>query len=332
MKQVSYGKPGLRHRKGSSGAREENGWMRLLRGMRRLLLTVATLGFLGGLLHLTVFQGDPSSVLWFPNDQYEATDAAIRERVTTLKKATGEPFRMLVFSDIQLGLNPIANTRAMRMMDELVEQTDPHFIMTTGDNGSFVHASPLIAPLIHRFESYDIPWGIVFGNHDGEGIASRNWLGLQYEKADNSVFNRGPSNIHGVGNYVVSVENDAGTRICSLVMLDTNARRAYADGKGYDILYPDQIAWYSDTIHRLDADGSGAPHLLFFHIPLPEMATASAPWLGNNNPASEAGNTAADGKTAADGMTAADGKTAADGLTAADGMTGGRWHDRSSGC
>jgi hypothetical protein len=289
MKQVSNGKRRRPRRNATETDRDANirdaathrkaAWHSLLRHAGRLLLVVLFLCLTGGVLHMTVFQGEPSTILWFPGDQMAALKTVTPEQVPTLKKNSDEPFRVLVFSDIQLGLNPFANASAMRMMDALVEKTAPHFIMTTGDNGAFVYASPLIGPLIRRFESYQVPWGIVFGNHDGEGIASRNWLGLQYEKADNSVFRRGPSNIHGVGNYAVTLENSQGKRLCSFLMLDANARRVYADGVGYDTIYPDQIAWYSDTVRRLDADGSGAPHLLFFHIPLPEMAAAAAPWL-----------------------------------------------------
>lgn len=167
--------------------------------VRAFLFLMILLLFFGLASHLTVFQGPPAMALWLPGQSPVDPDMA------TLVMPEGEAFRILLFSDIQLGLNPLANAKALNMMDEMVARTAPHFLMTTGDNGSFVYASPLIHSLINRFESYGTPWGVVLGNHDGEGIASRNWLGLQYERAEHCVFRRGPSNVHGVGNYAVSI-------------------------------------------------------------------------------------------------------------------------------
>lgn len=244
------------------------------RGGHRMLMTiiigVLLVAILGLVSHLTVFRGSPSPVLWWPGQQPDS------QAFGTLVKPDGEEYRILLFSDIQLGLNPFANKRAFEMTDTLVSETNPHFIMTTGDNGSYIYSSPLVRSLIRRFESYQRPWGCVLGNHDAEGIADRNWLGQQYEQAEGSLFRRGPSTIHGVGNYAISVVNDAGTRLCSLVMLDSNGRRDYPQGKDYDVIYPDQIDWYASVVQALDKDGTGAPNLLFFHIPLPEMALAAA--------------------------------------------------------
>ena len=234
-----------------------------------MIIVALSVAILGLVSHLTVFRGSPSPELWWPGQ------AANSQEIGTLVKPDGEDYRILLFSDIQLGLNPFANKRALKMMDTLVKETNPHFIMTTGDNGSFIYSSPLVHSLIRRLESYQRPWGCVLGNHDAEGIADRNWLGQQYEQAEGSLFRRGPSTIHGVGNYAISVVNGAGTRLCSLVMLDSNARREYPQGKDYDIIYPDQIAWYASMVQALDKDGTGAPNLLFFHIPLPEMALAA---------------------------------------------------------
>jgi len=227
-----------------------------------LLLILALLAAVQ-MLFLT---GTPSDEIWSDTETFDPST------VSQLVKQDGEDFTILLLADIQLGASISKDNAALAMMDELVDETNPDFIMTTGDNGYFILADFMAGRVISRLESYGIPWSTTLGNHDTEALASRNWMGNQYENAENSLFQMGPDNVSGVGNYIINVADTQGNVIYSLIVMDSNVRRDYEDGKDYDYIHEDQIQWYDWAV----AGQPGVPSMLFFHIPLPEYAEAAA--------------------------------------------------------
>ena len=89
----------------------------------------------------------------------------------------------------------------------------------------------------------------------------------------------GPSDIDGVGNYVVEVlaRGSSQHSALTLYMLDTHAyspdEQQY---KGYDWIKPDQIEWFKQTAQDLKKAHQEYTHIhldmAFIHIPLPEYA------------------------------------------------------------
>lgn len=213
-------------------------------------------------------KGEPSGEIWNKEKQFD------QEGISRLVKKNGEDYTILLFSDIQIGVGPSRAIKALRMMDELVEQTNPDFIMTAGDNTYFAFSDFLSIPIINKMDSYGIPWSVVLGNHDSEGIADRKWVGNQYESAEHSLFKMGPDNVYGVGNYVIDIVDEDGKAVYALVMMDSNEKREYPDGKDYDYIHSDQIDWYEWVIKGID----GVPSILFFHIPLPEFDDVKNLW------------------------------------------------------
>lgn len=213
-------------------------------------------------------RGVSSDDLWTDSQKFNS------DEINQLVKKDGEDFKILLFSDIQLAANPFENAKALNLTEKMVKQTNPDFIMTTGDNASWFFSDIMTKTVIKKLQGYDIPWGVTFGNHDTEWIADRNWNGNRYEEADNSLFQMGPANIHGVGNYIVNIEDENGDSVYSLIMLDSNSRRVYEDGKDYDFIYYDQIKWYEWAVNGQ----KNVPSMLFFHIPLPEFKDAENMW------------------------------------------------------
>ena len=241
------------------------------RGIRGIFKTVvivlATALVLYGILDISgkLFRrGIASEEIWSDAQVFDIDDTG------SLIKRDGEDFRILVLTDIQLAANPFENAKALKIVEEMVERTKPDFIMTAGDNVSWFFSDLMTKRVIRKLEGFGIPWGVTLGNHDSEWFEDRNWNGNQYEKADNSLFEMGPGNIHGVGNYVVNINNESGESIYSLIMMDSNSRRKYENGSDYDIIYYDQIKWY-EWVVRNQKD---VPSMLFFHIPLPEFKEA----------------------------------------------------------
>ena len=229
-----------------------------------IIAAAAVYGALLGYGHLFL-SGTPSTEIWNEGDAFDAAS------VNQLVKEDDKDFKILLLADIQLGASITKDKEALEMMDELVDETQPDFIMTTGDNSYFLLADAMTKKVIRHIESYGIPWSTTLGNHDTDGLASRNWLGNQYENAENSLFEMGPDNIQGVGNYVINITDTSGSVVYALIVLDSNVERKYEDGNDYDYIHEDQIAWY-EWAATGQAD---VPSMLFFHIPLPEYAIAA---------------------------------------------------------
>lgn len=242
------------------------------------IILKSTAFFLGGLFAIALVlgiylmiprKGVTNTQFWNHKDVYNTGD------ISSLLMEEGQDFKILVLADIQLESNPVRDRKALNMIRELVERTEPDFIMTVGDNTTSVFSDNRAKLVIKTLSRFGIPWAVVLGNHDGEGRADRLWHGNRYEEADNSLFKSGPSNIHGVGNYGVNIKSPDGDIIYSLLMMDSNRYREYPDGKDYDFIYYDQIQWYEWMVNGVEkSQGNPVPSLAFFHIPLPEFSLA----------------------------------------------------------
>lgn len=218
------------------------------------------------------------SVFYFPlkgKDHLEIWSAGQpfdKSKITTVEK-TRDDFKILVFSDPQLWHETGKNDACLKEMDELVKRTKPDLITVTGDVTSG-HASRFaIDKFISRMESYKIPWGIVFGNHDDEFEAnSKNWLADKYANAKYSLFQKGPSNLYGSGNYVINVV-EKGEPVYSIFMFDNGKYIDYGDGKNDEIYMGyEQIAWYEwNVLGMQKAYGRTIPSMTFSHFPQPEF-------------------------------------------------------------
>lgn len=158
----------------------------------------------------------------------------------------------------------------------LVEENDPDFIVITGDSvfgPTNMTYSQHIADLMDGFE---IPWAIVYGNHDQEGKADKYWMGNVYENAEYCLYQNGPCNIGGTGNYAVNLTKD-GQPFYSLIMMDSNRATQYDGKTEYGSFTPSQVAWY-DWLQQGLIDNGYDRSMMFFHIPFPEYVEAYEYW------------------------------------------------------
>ena len=213
-------------------------------------------------------RGADETYIWAVSDDYSSENAA------SLEKTAGEDFTILLFTDIQLWTLVSDNRRAFAIMDELVERTDPDLIVLPGDNVSGVSTDILTLQLVSKMESYGVPWAPVFGNHDAESNATLEWQGDRFEEADHCLFDRGPTDLYGVGNYFVNIFED-GTPIYSLCFMDNGRYIDYGDRTAETYVDYAQIAWYKWNIEGLNAEfGTSVPSMSFSHFAFPEMREA----------------------------------------------------------
>jgi hypothetical protein len=198
------------------------------------------------------------------------------------------------------------------LIEHVLDEEKPSLVVFTGDqlNGQGTSWDPksVLAKFSKAVAERGIPWAAVFGNHDDEIGAGREEQLKWMQALPYSLVQRGPKDIHGVGNYVLKVMSaDASkTHLLTLYFLDSGA---YAGGfldwfgfftpTEYDYLHKSQISWFlqeSGSINQIERPFSpdtgkdfgniwkrqsdqvtpptrrlGKPNaLMFFHMPLQE--------------------------------------------------------------
>lgn len=245
-----------------------------LKRLAIITLVVFALSFLSFiLLDITdtyLLYGTKSNEIWVESDAIQLEDIYTFD-------IGDDDFRILLLTDIQIGSR--SDYSVFDEIDTLVKDTNPHLIITLGDNTQGLNSHTHTNNLITHMEQYNIPWVVTLGNHDDEGFADRTWIGNAYQDADNSLFQMGPNTINGIGNFVLNIESYT-IPVYSLIMMDSNGLTDYEHGRDYDVIHENQIQWYEWVMKELPkAYGIPVNSMLFFHIPIPEFNNAQEEFL-----------------------------------------------------
>lgn len=205
----------------------------------------------------------------------------------TLQFQNGK-FKILILSDLQDTNEPQQETTDT--ITAAITKTEPDLIVLLGDNIAGwwkgvdkTQTDEAIAKVAEPIENSGIPFALVFGNHDHEGLASEE-NGYEEEAAKEYILHRFQlyggclategEEMTGVGNYNLTVKDSAGEKdIFNLWFMDSNPYTPDEEGGGYGYVHEDQTEWYKKTSDALKAQNGGAPmpSLLFQHIIVPEV-------------------------------------------------------------
>lgn len=200
-------------------------------------------------------------------------------------------FRILHICDIQDG--PLLLSITSDFIKDMLNETQPDLVVLGGDNvaGGSCLTDGLTAVAIDRFmsifEEAGVSVAMVYGNHDAEGLATREDQMTMYEKYDCFVGCAG-EDLTGCGNYNVPIYSNNGEDILyNLWMIDSlsyNEPEEWFFEKnfqendlgGYGAVHKDQIDWYVRTSNELKAQngGNAVPSMMFQHIVVPEIYDA----------------------------------------------------------
>lgn len=239
-------------------------------------LTLAIVGFLAAyFLFLHHYRGSQIDNPWSEEDDFSISSIA------TVEKREGEPFVILNLADVQLcdleDLFHLNETKAK--IADLIERTNPDLITLTGDQTWSNENLISLKSLISWLDSFEIPYAPVFGNHDcgnekDSAVLSRAACCDLYEAGKYSLFDRGPSNLGRLGNYVVNVTEN-GRIVKTLYFLDSGEE---------DTITDEQIAWMKWNAEGIGAaqGGEAVEGICFFHLPLPEYREAYSLYLAGD--------------------------------------------------
>lgn len=171
-----------------------------------------------------------------------------------------------------------ADARSLKFINEVVDIESPDLVVLTGDQifgeNSFDSITTILK-VVSVFIEYKIPYAVMLGNHDDEGSLKARELMEFIETLPYSLTKLGPTEIDGVGNYILRVKHtDSRKDIISLYILDSHKKHRNPKMEpGYDWIKENQLEYLANEYNSNIKPNQHPKHLSFgfFHIPLPEF-------------------------------------------------------------
>lgn len=183
-------------------------------------------------------------------------------------------FKIVQFTDTHIRTQLPDQARAVYdLMDAVIKAERPDLVVLTGDNVTCNPAAPEIARLVRFLDERNVPWVAVFGNHDEQQELTIPQMSALYAAGRNTL-----NRLDGAGvlaDLELPVLGADGKPAFYLFCMDSHSYTTALGTECYDWFSDAQIRWMKDCCAaRTAADGSVAPALAFFHIPLLEYVQA----------------------------------------------------------
>lgn len=203
--------------------------------------------------------------------------AQVNETTSSLKFNTDGSFKIVHICDIQ-DTSYLAPA-VIDYITAICESEKPDLVVLGGDNiakSTGKAATKTIAKLqvikginnyMSVFEKLNIPVAIVFGNHDGEKLISKEEQMKMYSKYKCNLSIDEGEDVSGCGNYNIPIMSSDGSKMkYNLWFLDSNSYDTV--NSGYDYVHQDEVDWYVKKSNELKTlnGGVSVPSMVFQHI------------------------------------------------------------------
>ncbi|MBR3596772.1 MAG: metallophosphoesterase family protein [Clostridia bacterium] len=185
-------------------------------------------------------------------------------------------FKIMMFADSQDD-ETLEETTA-QLMREALDAHNPDLVVFLGDNtvaNGYENQAKAIETIVTPCVEREIPFTLVFGNHDQEQGVTNEVLLREYQKYPGCLAYDAVPSLYGCGNHNLPILSSKGLDIAfNLWFVDSGTSTAEAGG--YDYVREDQINWYKDTAAALKVLNGGevVPAISFQHIIVPEVYDA----------------------------------------------------------
>lgn len=187
-------------------------------------------------------------------------------------------FKIVQLTDLHFGSlgnheNRVADDKTFDLMNKIIQEEAPDLVVVTGDLiwSEAEGAAETYHKIMAHMSTWGIPFAIVYGNHDSEANITREELFDIQRAYPNSIAERGPKNISGVGNYTLTVHAHNNEEEEALLYFLDSGDYAPSSLGGYGWVQPNQVGWFVEESRKYAAlKEKDIPALAFFHIPTPE--------------------------------------------------------------
>ena len=193
-----------------------------------------------------------------------------------LKFNSDKKFKIMMINDTQDTDKTIKDT--IKLINNSLDKEKPDLVVLVGDNiaGYWLgvneeKVSKAIDNIVKPINDRNIPFAVVFGNHDQESGVSKEKQMKMYMSYKNCLAIDEGDSLSNCGTYNLLIKDSTGKNdIFNIWMIDSGT--SSKEG-GYQSVNADQIAWYEKTSNELKSENGGKPlpSLLFQHIPVPEI-------------------------------------------------------------
>eukprot|EP01132_Coremiostelium_polycephalum_P005813 gene5813-7231_t len=175
--------------------------------------------------------------------------------------------------NVHYGENPNYDILNDNGLETIIEYENPDFVVFSGDMISaynpvffdITHYRKTWVRLTEPLRKRNIPWAIIFGNHDGEGPLTNyeiSSIDMEYEL---SYTQHGPMDISGESNYLIEIlsssESDPWNVASLIYMFDSDTPGCHGNGS-WGCIQRDQVQWYRDQSNIYNTEA-----VAFVHIP-----------------------------------------------------------------
>lgn len=194
-------------------------------------------------------------------------------------------FKVLLIADVQrknggtavkfIGTNHILDWVSEIELSQLIKQVNPDLMLMLGDNVANKNNDLELKAFSKFFDKFKIAWAPIFGNHDAEGRANKAKLTDIFKESEYCIFEYGPHDLHGAGNYIINLNRGDNIEY-SLYMMDSGMYTTANDESGntisvYDGINAKQIEWYNWATDGINAlANKQVKNMAFMHIPIKE--------------------------------------------------------------
>ncbi len=199
---------------------------------------------------------------------------ASAEGEKTLQFDSDGKFKIMIFADVQ-DFDPLVET-TVQLMNECLDKAEPDLVVylgdtsvAVGDENEYKTVKAAVKPCVDR----DIPFAVVFGNHDGERETSKEQL-LEWFQEFGCLTTDADPDLYGCGNSNLTIKSSDGKKTAfNLWFFDSNSSNPDKEVGGYDTIHKDQVEWYKKTAAELKEANGGetVPSILFQHIIMTEI-------------------------------------------------------------
>lgn len=209
------------------------------------------------------------------------TQWSIASNPKSLRFNSDGTFKIVQFTDTHISYSRLDNSmKTIETMRAVLDLEKPDLVIFTGDNVTDLPLKEGLQLLIEPVTRRQIPYIMLFGNHDTEpGMKiSRVELGKMTRELPGHYNIEPAKHIKGVSNYLVEVKNANSPKTEALLYcMDSNDYDSIAGKRAYAGFSPDQVEWYRKNSKEQTRNNhqQPIPSLAFFHIPLLEYADLS---------------------------------------------------------